>query len=59
MGEMIYWLLQQFGTRKYRPYDFGLKNIDNNGIYIMYQLLSLSGTVLGLSLITAVALYMK
>lgn len=46
LGEMIYWLLQQFGPRKYRPYDMGLKNLDNNGIYIIYQLIYLAGLVI-------------
>ncbi len=46
LGEMIYWLLQQFGPRSYRPYDFGLKKLDNNALYIMYQLYSLVGLVL-------------
>src|SRR3989338_5662560 len=41
LGEMIYWLLQQFGDKKYRPYDFGFKSLDNNGVYILYQLSSL------------------
>ncbi len=54
LGEMIYWLLQQFGDRKYRPYDFGFRQLDNNAIYILYQLLSLVVLVLG----TTVTLYL-
>lgn len=41
VGEMVYWIHQQFGDRKYRPYDFGLKSLDNNAIYIIYQLIAL------------------
>lgn len=46
LGEMFYWLLQQFGPRKYRPYDFGLKNLDNNAIYILYQLFAFAQAVI-------------
>jgi hypothetical protein len=45
-GEMLYWFLQQFGDKKYRPYDLGFKKLDNNAIYILYQLNSLTGLVL-------------
>ena len=41
LGEMIYWQLQQFGPKTYRPWDFGLKEVSNNGIYVLYQLISL------------------
>lgn len=37
VGEIFYWLLQQFSDRTYRPYDFGFCNLDNNAIYILYQ----------------------
>ncbi|HRN71317.1 MAG TPA: hypothetical protein PLS49_09130 [Candidatus Woesebacteria bacterium] len=37
LGEVLYWFLQQFGDRKYRPYDFGFKKLDNHAIYIYYQ----------------------
>lgn len=47
LGEMVYWIHQQFGDRTYRPYDFGLKKLDNNAIYILYQLFSLVGMVFG------------
>jgi hypothetical protein len=39
-GELIYWLFQQFNERKFRPYDFGFKNLDNHAIYILYQNIS-------------------
>ncbi len=51
LGEMIYWLLQQFGEKKYRPNDFGLKKLDNNALYIVYQLCSLIGLVISSFLI--------
>ncbi|MCX7996821.1 MAG: hypothetical protein N2691_03650 [Patescibacteria group bacterium] len=53
-GEMLFWMLQQFGPHSYRPYDFGLSKLDNNAIYILYQLLGLSGTVLGAALVILV-----
>jgi hypothetical protein len=51
LGEMIYWLLQQFSKKDYRPYDFGFKNLSNNSIYIIYQLFSLCMSVTGISLL--------
>jgi hypothetical protein len=41
LGEMVYWIHQQFGDRKYRPNDFGFTNLDNNAVYILYQLIAL------------------
>jgi len=38
--EIFYWLFQQFGPKTYRPFDFGLKHLGNNSIYILYQLSS-------------------
>jgi len=49
LGEMMYWLLQQFGDRKYRPYDCGFQKLDNHSIYILYQTWSLAGLVLSTS----------
>lgn len=45
LGEMVYWFLQQFVGGKYRPFDYGLRNLDNNAIYILYQLMSLCTAV--------------
>lgn len=59
LGEMIYWLLQQFGDRKYRPHDFGLKKLDNNALYVLYQLCSLVGMVLGITLVIGAVLTWK
>ncbi len=50
-GELVYWLLQQFGDRKYRPTDFGLSNLDNGAIYILYQTFAIVGIVAGLMLV--------
>src|SRR5436309_1301906 len=58
-GEVIYWFSQQFHERIYRPYDFGLKNLDNHAIYILYQTTAIAGTVFGLGAIFWVLLYMK
>lgn len=57
MGEMFYWTLQQFGPRTYRPDDFGFANLDNNAIYVIYQLIGLSGMVLGLGLTVMLLFY--
>lgn len=56
--EIIYWLFQQFGPKTYRPYDFGLKKIDNNSIYIIYQIMSVIWTCLGIILIIFALLYL-
>jgi len=50
-GELLYWLLQQFGQKKYRPYDFGFKYLDNNAIYILYQTFAIIEIVGGISLL--------
>ncbi len=57
-SEIIYWLFQQFGTKNYRPYDFGLKKLDNNAIYIIYQLISIIWTCLGIMLVIFVLQYL-
>jgi hypothetical protein len=51
LGEMVYWMLQQFGARTYRPNDFGLTQLDNHAIYIVYQTINLVGAVLGAGLV--------
>jgi hypothetical protein len=56
LGEMVYWIHQQFGDRTYRPYDFGLKRLDNNAIYVIYQLLSLIWLVMGAGLFMGILL---
>jgi hypothetical protein len=58
-AEIIYWFLQQFGTKTYRPYDFGLTKLDNNAIYILYQTFSFSLTVLSSLCFVAILLYFK
>ena len=58
LGEMIYWLLQQFGDKTYRPNDFGLTRLNNNSIYILYQVMSLSWCVMGSALLIIMLLYM-
>lgn len=57
-GEMIYWLLQQFYDRKYRPYDMGFKNLNNNAIYILYQTISLVWVMIGIAIVTASFLFL-
>lgn len=58
-AEIIYWFLQQFGTKTYRPYDFGLTKLDNNALYILYQTFSFSLTVLSSLCFVAILLYFK
>ncbi|MBP6994254.1 hypothetical protein KBB12_03355 [Candidatus Woesebacteria bacterium] len=50
-GEMFFWLLQQFSNRRYRPYDFGLRSLDNNAIYILYQTIAIVWVVVGVLII--------
>ena len=57
LGEMIYWILQQFSERSYRPYDFGFRKLDNHAIYILYQTFAIVGTVVGISIIFLSLLY--
>ena len=59
LGEMIYWLLQQFGPRTYRPDDFGFKNLDNHAIYILYQTLANVWAVVGVGIVIAAFMFMK
>lgn len=49
LGEMIYWLLQQFGPKAYRPYDYGLTSVSNEGIYVIYQLTSTLQVILSIT----------
>ena len=59
LGEMIYWFEHQFYERKYRPYDFGFKNLDNNAIYILYQTLAIMGTTIGIGIVVGSVMFMK
>lgn len=56
-GEMIYWLLQQFGKQSYRP-ETEHKKLGNNAVYILYQLSGLRNAFLGLVLVFFVLLYL-
>lgn len=56
LGEMVYWIHQQFGSKIYRPYDFGFYKLDNNAIYILYQLWSLVGLVISTGAVMYVVL---
>lgn len=58
LGEMIYWLLQQFGDKKYRPHDWGLCDLDNNAIYILYQTFAMTMTVIGIGVVMYALLYL-
>lgn len=57
--ETIYWLFQQFSSQSYRPFDFGLKNLSNNSIYIIYQLTSTVSATLFLSLLIYILKYVN
>ncbi len=56
-GEMQYWISQQFGPKRYRPADVGFKKVGNDAIYILYQLIALSTTVLGLGVTAWIIIY--
>ena len=56
-GEMQYWLFQQFGAKNYRPHDLGFKKAGNDAIYILYQLIALGTTVLGLGVSVWILIY--
>jgi hypothetical protein len=58
-GEMMYWFHHQFYDKKYRPDDFGFKNLDNNAIYILYQTFAIAGVVIGAGFIVAALMFMK
>lgn len=51
IGEMHYWFHQQHFDMKYRPFDFGLKKLDNKAIYIIYQVWAMNFAVIGISTI--------
>ncbi len=52
LGEMMYWLFQQFGPKTYRPHDFGYVNLNNDAIYIIYQLRSLANILIGIGILS-------
>ncbi len=59
LGEMIYWLLQQFSARTYCPPRLGFEKLDTHALYILYQTFALFGMMAGTALILLAALYMK
>ena len=58
-GEMIYWPLQQFSNRSYRPYDFGFKKLDNHAIYILYQTFAIVLSTTGAGIVLFTILFIK
>lgn len=58
-GEMIYWFFHQFSSKQYRPNDFGFNKLNNDAIYILYQLISTFITVFGIGFIFWILLYMN
>lgn len=57
-GEMIYWLLQQFGDKKYRPGDFGMERLDNHALYIVYQTIAIAWIMLGIGIASYALLFL-
>lgn len=57
LGEMTYWLLQQFGKKTYRP-ETKYNKLSNDAIYILYQLSGLRNAFFGLVLIAFVLIYL-
>lgn len=56
-GEMIYWLLQQFGEKEYRP-STQQKRLGNNAVYILYQLSGFRNAFIGIVLTLFVLIYL-
>ncbi len=50
MFEVVYWLLQQFGDKSYRPAT-PFKQLKNNDVYILHQLLNTVYAVIYLSIL--------
>ena len=46
LGEMVYWMFQQFGEKQYRPPDGGFTHIGSPELYVLYQLKALVWAVL-------------
>jgi len=57
IGEMMYWILQQFSARTYRPNDFGFTQLDNNAIYVLYQLLGMMSAIFGSALLIMILFF--
>ena len=61
-GEMIYWIVEQKKPSKEktsRPYDFGLKELNNHAIYIVYQTVAIAWIVFGVAIIFYAQLFIK
>ena len=58
LGEMMYWFSQQFWLKEYRPDDFGFKKLNNDAIYILYQLMATLTTAVGIGFVCWVLLYL-
>lgn len=56
-GEMIYWLLQQFGEKNYRP-STSHKKLGNDAVYILYQLSGFRNAFIGIVLTLFVLIYL-
>lgn len=59
LGEMIYWLLQQFSPRTYCPPRLGFEKLDNHALYIVYQTFALLGMMVGVGLVCFSLLYLS
>ncbi len=55
LGEMIFWLFQQFHDHTYRPYDFRLTLLNTHSIYILYQVSACVQATIGV--VCAVLIY--
>lgn len=58
VGEMIYWFSHQFYDRKYRPPDWGFRNLDNHAVYILHQTLALAGATVSIGFTLYIFLYL-
>jgi len=57
IGEMQYWISQQFGPKTYRPDDVAFKKVSNDAIYILYQLIALITATVGVTTTVLIARY--
>lgn len=56
IGEMFYWILEQFGNQTYRP-ETPFKGLSNNAVYILYQLSGMITAFIGGGLVIFTILY--
>ena len=62
LGEMIYWIVEQKKPAKdktSRPYDFGLTNVSNHAVYIVYQMIATAWIVFGIVIVFSAMIFIR